>query len=224
MHLIDKPSPNFGERRGGDAVTMLVLHYTDMETAEAAITRLRDPEAEVSAHYLIDEAGRIYALVKEGKRAWHAGVSFWDGERDVNSRSIGIELANPGHTNGYCPFPEVQMNALRRLATDIISRHGIEPRNVVGHSDIAPGRKIDPGELFDWRWLAEEGIGLWPQPGAAGDAGIETLLGAIGYDPETPLDDRVSAFQRRFRPSRIDGQVDEETLALAAGMAAACYP
>ena len=116
------------------------------------------------------------------------------------------------------------MNALRRLANDIISRHSIMPRNVVAHSDIAPGRKIDPGELFDWRWLAGEGIGVWPEPCPAGDAGMETLPSAIGYDPEAPLTDRINAFQRRFRPARIDGEVDEETLALAAGMVAACYP
>lgn len=216
--MIERPSPNFNGRPDGAAIDMLVLHYTGMPLAEDALARLCDPAAEVSAHYLIDEGGSIHALVPETRRAWHAGVSFWRGASDINGRSIGIELANPGHDFGYRPFPEAQMTALTDLATDILTRHPIPARNVVGHSDIAPRRKIDPGEMFDWRRLAAAGIGLWPSgnPGnrAAGPEGeAETLLAAIGYET---VDRAVSlsAFQRRYRPSCFDGHADAETLAL----------
>ena len=156
--MIDCPSPNFDER---DArVSMLVLHYTGMEDAASAIARLRDPEAKVSCHYLVDEDGRILRLVDEGKRAWHAGRSYWRGIHGVNAASIGIEIVNPGHEFGYRPFPEEQMDALVPLVADIVRRHGIWPSNVVGHSDVAPDRKQDPGELFDWALLARHGVPL----------------------------------------------------------------
>ena len=155
-------SPNFDARPPGARIDMLVLHYTGMVSAEAAIERLCDPAAKVSAHYLIDEDGAVRRLVDENHRAWHAGEASWRGKSDINARSLGIELVNPGHEFGYRPFPEAQMAALEALAQDILARHTIEARNVVGHSDVAPRRKTDPGELFDWRRLAEAGIGLWP--------------------------------------------------------------
>lgn len=150
-------SPNHNERRLGKP-DMVVIHYTGMKTAEAARERLCDPAAEVSAHWLIHLDGRMEALVPEDRRAWHAGVSEWEGERDVNSRSIGIELVNPGHEHGYHPFPEPQMAALERLLAEIMARWPVSPRNVVGHEDVAPGRKIDPGDKFDWARLARRGL------------------------------------------------------------------
>ena len=149
-------SPNFNERIGYVAPTMIVIHYTGMKTAQDALERLCDPAAEVSAHYVIDEDGTLYQLVEEDKRAWHAGVSEWEGETDINSASIGIELVNPGHEFGYREFPPEQMEALSELCKDIMARHDIG--TVLGHSDVAPERKQDPGELFDWGWLAEQGI------------------------------------------------------------------
>ena len=208
-------SPNFNDRPEGVPIDMLVIHYTGMRSAKAALTRMCDPAAEVSAHYMIDEAGDIVALVAEDKRAWHAGLSFWRGETNVNGRSIGIELANPGHEFGYRPFPEAQMAALIELAKGILARWPIPARNVVGHSDVAPRRKQDPGELFDWRRLAAEGIGLWPQAGATeGDA--VALLTECGYETED-FAASLTAFQRHFRPSRCDGVADEETLSLLNG-------
>lgn len=191
---------------------MLVLHYTGMATAEDALTRLRDPAAQVSAHYLIDEDGAVYRLVAEERRAWHAGVGFWRGETDINSRSIGIELANPGHEWGYSPFPDAQMTALAALARDILQRRPIPPRNVVGHSDIAPDRKLDPGEKLDWARLAADGIGLWPTKADTADGALRDMLAAYGYDISARH--AVAAFQRHFRPARIDGAADDETAAL----------
>lgn len=162
MQIIARPSPNYNDRAPG-AINMLVLHYTGMASCEDALARLCDPVAQVSAHYLIDEDGTVYQLVAEQHRAWHAGVSFWKGERDINSRSIGIELVNPGHELGYRAFPQIQMQALADLAHEILARHPIPPDRVLGHSDVAPGRKRDPGELFDWQWLAGQGIGVWPK-------------------------------------------------------------
>ncbi len=195
---------------------MLVLHYTGMRTAAAALDRLRDPAAKVSAHYLIFDDGAVHRLVPEDRRAWHAGVSHWRGESNINSRSIGVELANPGHQWGYTAFPEAQMTALVALAGDILGRHTIPPRNVVGHSDIAPDRKLDPGEKLDWARLAADGIGLWPAgPGrAAGDT--RDMLAAYGYD--VTARHAVAAFQRHFRPALIDGVCDDETTALLAGL------
>lgn len=210
--IIDRLSPNFDDR-GDQPVDMLVLHYTGMESASAALDRLVDPAAQVSAHYLIDEDGSIYRLVDEAKRAWHAGASFWRGATDINRRSIGIELVNPGHEFGYRPFPEAQMAALADLAVDIVRRHAIPARNVVGHSDVAPRRKMDPGELFDWQRLAADGVGLWPDEADVcvmePDA-IESMLVTVGYE----VVDRaasVRAFQRHFRPTRVNGRIDFET-------------
>lgn len=217
--MISRPSPNFGERKDDAPIDMLVLHYTDMLCAEDALQRMCDPETEVSAHYLIDEAGDIYQLVDEEKRAWHAGLSYWRGASDVNSRSIGIELANPGHTNGLQPYPTVQMNSLISLSVDILSRHPISPRNVIGHSDIAPGRKQDPGHLFDWQKLADNGIGLWPGYGEVISLDLlPRMLKQIGYEAGDA--DTIEAFQRHYRPSSIDGVADQETAALAAGLLA----
>jgi N-acetylmuramoyl-L-alanine amidase len=195
---------------------MLVLHYTGMKSADEALARMCEAAAKVSAHYCIDEDGAITRLVPEDMRAWHAGISYWRGETDINARSIGIELVNPGHEFGYQPFPEVQITALTLLASAILRRHPIPPRNVVGHSDIAPSRKRDPGELFDWQRLARVGIGLWPEPVGAAPGGTPKMLAEYGYRAEE--DGAVAAFQRRFRPSRIDGVADEETAALLAGL------
>ncbi len=213
--MLHRPSPNFNGRPEGAPIDMLVLHYTGMPETAGALDRLCDPAAEVSAHYLIDEDGAVHALVPEERRAWHAGVSFWRGVTDINGRSIGIELSNPGHDFGYRPFPEAQMAALIGLAKDILARHPIPARNVVGHSDIAPRRKIDPGELFDWRRLAASGIGLWPEGAAAEGSGDDpaALLAAIGYETED-LGKTVAAFQRHSRPARFDGRMDDETLEL----------
>jgi N-acetylmuramoyl-L-alanine amidase len=177
----------------------------------------------VSAHYLIDEAGAVYRLVAETDRAWHAGRATWRGHADINSRSVGIELANPGHQFGYCAFPEPQMAALITLARGILDRHPISARNVVGHSDVAPDRKLDPGELFDWPQLAGAGIGLWPEADTntsnASEADTLDLLADYGYDISTRH--VIGAFQRHFRPNRIDGTADDETMAVLRGLIAA---
>jgi len=208
---------------------MLVLHYTGMMSAAAAIERLRDPQAQVSAHYLIDEFGLVYRMVPEERRAWHAGVASWAGERDVNSRSIGIELANPGHDFGYRDFPPAQMAALVALARGILARHPIPAHRVLAHSDVAPQRKSDPGEKFDWRALAEAGIGLWLDARASKDNDIgeaQRALSAFGYDIDAngTMDDQtacvVRAFQRHFRPARVDGVLDAETAGLARALSA----
>ncbi|MCJ2177275.1 N-acetylmuramoyl-L-alanine amidase [Novosphingobium album (ex Hu et al. 2023)] len=205
-------SPNWNERKL--PVSMVVLHYTGMKSAEEALQRMCDPAAEVSAHYLIDEEGIVTSLVPEEKRAWHAGQSYWRGITDVNSASVGIELANPGHEFGYRPFPEPQMDALLPLLADIMDRHDIPRANVVAHSDIAPARKQDPGEYFDWHRLGELGLALdipaakmnlfYDNPGA-----FYLALERFGYDI---ADGRaaVRAFQRRWRPMFIDGEIDGE--------------
>ncbi len=213
-------SSNHDERPAGTPVDMLVLHYTGMPNVEEALVRLCDPAAKVSAHYLIDEDGTVVALVDEVRRAWHAGVACWRGARDVNARSIGVELVNPGHEFGYRPFPEAQMAALESLAEGILARHPIPARNVVGHSDVAPTRKQDPGELFDWRRLAAAGIGLWPKsavPNTAGCDAVAAMLAEYGYDvADAPA--AVAAFQRRFRPARIDGVADADTVGRLAAL------
>ncbi|GAA0547128.1 N-acetylmuramoyl-L-alanine amidase [Rhizomicrobium palustre] len=229
MRLVHCPSPNHDARPDGVPVDILVLHYTGMETADAALARLCDPEAQVSAHYTIDRTGRIYAHVPEERRAWHAGLSYWAGERNINGRSIGIELVNPGHEFGYEPFPEPQILSLIGLAKEILSRHPIPPHRVLGHSDVAPARKIDPGELFPWARLAGEGVGLWPQvPPGLSQAGSSQddpaeLLARFGYglapEVDASLGVVLSAFQRHFRPSRIDGIADAETLVLLSALA-----
>ncbi len=207
MSLIETPSPNFGPRRGA-VIDMLVLHYTGMPTGAEALARLVDPAAAVSAHYLIDEDGTVHALVDEGLRAWHAGLSWWRGVADVNSHSIGIELVNPGHEFGYRPFPRAQIDALTALSLRILARHPIPPRNVLAHSDVAPTRKTDPGELFPWQEMAAKGIGLWPEPRP--ETPPETALAEWGYDIQDPFA-ATAAFQRRYRPARIDGRWDQET-------------
>lgn len=229
MRFVECPSPNHDERPEGGTVDILVLHYTGMRTAEEALARLSDPVARVSAHYTIDRDGQVFRQVPEERRAWHAGISYWAGERNVNARSIGIELVNPGHEFGYVPFAQAQIGALIDLARGIFARHPIPPHRVVGHSDVAPARKTDPGELFPWKALAQFGIGVWP--GAApptGNAGIERaaeLLSRFGYGvpPEVdwPLDAVIAAFQRRFRTGKIDGVADPETVAKLAALVAA---
>lgn len=209
-------SPNWDERTL--PVTMVVLHYTGMPSADEALARMCDPEASVSAHYMIEEDGTVTRLVPEEKRAWHAGRSYWRGITDVNSASIGIELVNPGHEWGYRPFPDAQMEALIPLLADIADRHDIPRANVVGHSDVAPARKQDPGELFDWELLSEYGLVLptpkprmslfYDEPGA-----FYLALERFGYDI-TDGHAAIAAFQRRWRPRRIDGELDGEVAAL----------
>jgi N-acetylmuramoyl-L-alanine amidase len=210
------PSPNWNERKL--PISLVVLHYTGMETAEEALARLTDPATEVSAHYLIDEEGVVTRLVPEDKRAWHAGRSYWRGITDINSASIGIELVNPGHEFGYRPFAEAQVSALLPLLHDIVERHHIPPANVLGHSDVAPARKQDPGELFDWELLADLGLAMpTPRPRIRlmheNPASFYLALERFGYDI---ADGRaaVTAFQRRWRPRRIDGEIDGEIGAL----------
>jgi N-acetylmuramoyl-L-alanine amidase len=224
------PSPNHEPRREGRTPDMLVLHYTGMEQSDAALDWLIREESKVSAHYLIDEDGRIAQMVAESDRAWHAGQSYWAGETDLNSCSIGIEIHNPGHEFGYPDFPEVQMQAVEALCLDVLGRHAIPPARVLAHSDIAPGRKRDPGEHFDWARLARAGIGLWVEPvPVVGDPGLgvgdeseavailQRGLQEFGYGVEVTstygkgLEQVVEAFQRHFRPARIDGRADQST-------------
>jgi len=215
MRRMDRPSTNHDDR-GDAAIDMLVLHYTGMKTAEEAVARLCDPAAKVSAHYTIDEDGTIYAHVPEARRAWHAGAAFWAGVTDINARSIGIELVNPGHEFGYREFAEDQIASLITLCHSILMRHPIPSWRVLGHSDVAPARKEDPGELFPWERLAKAGIGLWPQS-AASDIGAEALS-RFGYDPNAPQDKVIAAFQRHFRPKKLDGQWDSECAGLLASL------
>jgi len=211
--IVARPSPNHEPRRAA-VVDMLVVHYTGMPTADHARARLTDPAAKVSAHYLIDEDGRIEALVAESRRAWHAGLAWWGGETDINSRSIGLELVNPGHEFGYRPFPEAQIAALIPLVQGILSRHPIPPYHVVAHADIAPTRKEDPGELFPWQRLAEQhGIGLWPCGEPVNPPPLPVVLAGLahyGYDVSDPRAALV-AFQRHFRPWALTGEPDPET-------------
>jgi N-acetylmuramoyl-L-alanine amidase len=210
--FIERPSPNCDERQL--PVSMIVLHYTGMPSAEGALDRLTSPEAQVSCHYLVDEDGSIYRLVDETKRAWHAGKSRWRGVGDINSASVGIEIVNPGHEFGYRPFPDEQIASVIPLVADIKARHGIGRGNVVGHSDIAPARKEDPGELFPWHALAKRRLAL-PSPTRDlidpywTDAGFLLALERFGYDV-TDSQKAVIAFQRRFRPDLIDGIIDGE--------------
>lgn len=214
--MIDCPSPNQNDR-GGATVSMIVLHYTGMESAEAALQRLTDPQAEVSAHYMVAEDGTVCRLVPEEKRAWHAGVSYWRGQTGLNSISVGIEIVNPGHEFGYRPFTEPQMGALLPLVSEIAARWQVKPAMVVGHSDIAPRRKQDPGELFDWALLARHKLALGPLPARADphwtDAGFLQALHRFGYEIDDPQAS-VVAFQRHFRPSNVDGVIDGETRAV----------
>jgi N-acetylmuramoyl-L-alanine amidase len=229
MDVIPAPSPNFDTRKGPP--DMIVLHYTGMQTGEAALARLRDPAAKVSAHYVVEEDGRVFTLVAEERRAWHAGVSFWKGERDINGVSVGIEIVNPGHEFGYRAFPDAQIAAVIELIGDIRSRWTIDDGRILGHSDVAPDRKEDPGELFPWDRLAKAGHGLWAEPVAApgdplgegaegvGVFALQAGLTRLGYDcaPSGKFDAHtttvVRAFQRHWRPSRLDGVADGETRA-----------
>jgi len=220
LQVIDRFSPNQGARPEPARIDMLVLHYTGMTAAAAALERLCDLDARVSAHYVVEENGVIWRLVPENRRAFHAGISCWEGERDLNAVSLGIEIVNPGHEWGYRAYPEVQMASVEVLCTDLISRHAIPAHRVVGHSDIAPERKADPGELFDWQRLARAGIGIWPpvnssEPGREIDR-TQSLgdLATIGYcATEQSVSSALIAFQRRFRPSRCDGRLDAGTAA-----------
>ena len=215
MKRIDQPSPNH-DGRGDRTIDMLVLHYTGMRSAQEALVRLCDPAAKVSAHYAIDEDGTVYAHVPEARRAWHAGQACWAGATDINARSIGIELVNPGHEFGYREFAEDQIAALITLCHSILMRHPIPSWHVLGHSDVAPARKDDPGELFPWERLAKAGIGLWPQA-VTSDLGADALP-RFGYDPNAPQDKRITAFQRHFRPKKLDGQWDSECAGLLASL------
>jgi N-acetylmuramoyl-L-alanine amidase len=218
----DVPSPNCDARPEGAAIDMLVIHYTGMASAEAALARLTDPASQVSAHYLIGENGGVIRLVPEDKRAWHAGVSAWRGRDGVNAQSIGIELVNPGHEFGYRAFPEAQMAALETLGREIVARHAIDPRNVVGHSDVAPTRKNDPGEWFYWPRLAAAGVGLWPRlegRTTAAEDRVGPLLAAYGYDV-SDLRAAVVAFQRHFARHRLDGVADPATRRVLAALIA----
>lgn len=226
------PSPNFGPRNAGLEPTILLLHYTGLATAAKAIEVLSRVDCAVSSHYVIDEAGVITQMVAECDRAWHAGVAEWAGETDINSASIGIEIHNPGHVLGYADFPPEQMAAVRDLSLEILRRHGIRPERVLAHSDVAPVRKIDPGEKFDWAWLARAGVGHWVEPvppnvgGVSyglGDSGpeivaVQKLLSQYGYGVATggvldePTRFVVTAFQRHFRPALVDGRIDRSTI------------
>jgi N-acetylmuramoyl-L-alanine amidase len=225
VRLREAPSPNHDARPDGVPIDTLVLHYTGMPDEAGALARLRDPAVEVSAHYLVSEDGAVTRLVPEERRAWHAGVSHWRGAAGLNGRSIGIEVVNPGHDWGYRAFPALQMGAVSALCRDILARHPIPARNVVAHSDIAPDRKRDPGELFDWEGLARDGVGLWPGPwqGAVPDAAdAPSLLARIGYRDDVPVPVLLTAFQRHWRPERVDGIADAKTLTRLAAVAAAC--
>lgn len=212
MKFIDMPSPNFDERTL--PVTMIVLHYTGMIDGASAIARLRDPEAKVSAHYVVEEDGSVLRLVPEDKRAWHAGRSHWRGLTDVNSASVGIEIVNPGHDHGYRTFRAEQIESVVQLVADIKARHGIGRGDVVAHSDIAPRRKRDPGEFFPWSKLARLRLAL-PRPTRNlmdpmwSEGGFLLALERFGYDVEDRMA-AIMAFQRRFRPELIDGEVDAE--------------
>ncbi|MBI1300268.1 MAG: N-acetylmuramoyl-L-alanine amidase [Alphaproteobacteria bacterium] len=225
MFLKKYESKSYNDRRDEKLPYILLMHYTGMKTMEAARERLNARNADVSAHYLIDEDGTTMKLVPEEKRAWHAGLSYWKKEQDINSVSIGLEIVNPGHEFGYRPFPQVQMDAVLKLSQEIMERYDI--RYVLGHSDVAPERKEDPGELFDWKWLAENGVGLWPDPTpeerekaivvARNDFEVEKLFVAYGYNPMTAFIDVVTAFHRHYYPELFDegdpGTVTEETVA-----------
>jgi N-acetylmuramoyl-L-alanine amidase len=224
-------SPNFGPRREGARPQFIVLHYTGMETGEAAEAWLCDPVSEVSSHYLVHKDGRITQMVRESDRAWHSGKSSWRGEIDVNSSSVGIEIVNPGHALGYRDFPAAQIDAVIALCRGIIERHGVNAENVLAHSDVAPGRKVDPGEKFPWKRLAAAGVGHFVEPSpigtgrslSAGERGksveaLQSMLALYGYgveingifDQQTKM--VVEAFQRHFRTEQIDGTADHSTI------------
>ena len=255
MTPIDRPSPNYDARTR--PIDLVVLHYTGMQDAETALARLTDPAptvgrypgpwqpadtppdqalGRVSTHYVVAEDGRVFRLVDEAARAWHAGVARWDGEGDVNARAIGIEIVNGGHDFGLPPFPEAQILAVEALLADILQRRRLGPHRVVGHSDVAPERKLDPGERFPWARLAARGLALWPlapkpEGGAVATQGdivvaMQEALAAFGYavpvtgEVDAATQTVLAAFQRRFRPRLIDGRLDEETAAILADVGA----
>ncbi|BDA85596.1 N-acetylmuramoyl-L-alanine amidase [Aureimonas sp. SA4125] len=231
--LVDglRPSPNFGERRGHSRPEMLIMHYTGMADGESALRWMCMERSQVSSHYLIQEDGGVVQLVCEADRAWHAGAGDWRGRDDINSRSIGIEIVNPGHEHGYRAYPPAQVASVLALGLDIVGRHAIPPENVLGHSDVAPGRKQDPGELFPWADLAAAGLGHFVRPerlsggrffgrGDSGEpvAAFQSMLAAYGYgiDPTGDFDERTRAvtiaFQQHFRPCKVDGIADMSTI------------
>ncbi|UHS57041.1 N-acetylmuramoyl-L-alanine amidase [Agrobacterium vaccinii] len=225
------PSPNHGERIDVSAPDIIILHYTGMGTADSALSWLCNPESQVSSHYFVFEDGRVMQLVPEARRAWHAGKSVWDGSNDINSRSIGIEIANAGHPAGLPDFPEEQIRAVIELCRDCGERWSIAPERVLGHSDIAPVRKIDPGEKFPWDVLSQNGVGHWVPPATIGggrffqrgDSGqpveaLQSMLSLYGYGVEITghycekTEGAVAAFQRHFRPALVDGIADFSTI------------
>ncbi len=228
-----RPSPNHGERKGSGLPDMILLHYTGVRDNQAAISHLCNPASKVSAHYVVLQDGAIVQLVAEALRAWHAGTSSWAGETDINSCSIGIELANPGHEHGYPAFPKRQIAAVIALCRSILGRHRVPPHRVLAHSDVAPARKQDPGEKFPWHLLAASGIGLWVKPARIAQAGpiftlgetnpaieeTQRLLARYGYEVaasgyfDAVTRAAVAAFQRHFRPQRVDGAIDISTIA-----------
>lgn len=212
MEIVDRPSPNFGPRRGGAGVDLIVLHYTAMDTAEAALARLCDPETELSAHYLIAKDGTLYRLVEEDQRAWHAGEGAWAGHDDVNSHSIGIELDNPGDG----PFDDPLMTTLEALLADLLDRHELPAKSVIGHSDMAPLRKSDPGPYFDWKRLADKGLSVWPDPAPGAD--FLRHASFFGYPVEDGEHPVLDAFRARFRPFET-GPLCAADEALMAGLA-----
>ena len=237
------PSPNHGERRAPFRPNALILHYTGMPSGEAAIAWLRDPRSEVSAHYVVEEDGEIIQMVAEARRAWHAGVGVWKGERDFNSASIGVEIVNPGHDGGSPPFPDAQIHAVIALCRDVRARHAIAPSRVLAHSDIAPRRKRDPGERFPWARLAHAGIGHWAEPAplrggplfGPSEEGpsvraLQAMLALYGYGIElTGVNDAqtrivVAAFQRHFRPALVDGEADASTVETLRALLASLNP
>jgi N-acetylmuramoyl-L-alanine amidase len=236
-----RPSPNHGERKLGAKPDMIVLHYTGMPDAEAALTKLCSPGSEVSTHYVVMEDGYIVQCVAEARRAWHAGAAVWEGESDINSCSIGIEIVNPGHSYGYPDFPKRQIAAVTALCRSIFTRNRIPAWRVLGHSDVAPARKQDPGEKFPWRVLHDSGIGLWVKPAPILQGGpvfvlgeydpaiaeMQVLLGKYGYDVpasgnfDGKTRDVIAAFQRHFRPAQVDGVADASTIATIKALLAA---
>lgn len=223
--MLTHPSPNYDERRDGAKPSFIILHYTGMKTAADALARLCDPAAKVSAHYTVDEDGTVYSHVAERARAWHAGQSYWRGVTDMNSHSIGIEIVNPGHEWGYRPYPDGQIQAVSDLCLGVMARHGIPPENVLAHSDIAPARKQDPGELFPWEMLAEQGVGVWPlQKDGDEIPDVDAGLLEYGYDSALSPPERLTAFQRHyvpevFAPDRSGQITPETTMRLAALLA-----
>lgn len=223
-------SPNYEPRKACTAPDLVVLHYTGMKDGASALARLCDPQSKVSAHYVVEENGTVHSLVDENMRAWHAGKSFWRGEVDINSHSIGIEMVNPGHEFGYRAFPDVQMRAVLNLCVEIKQRYGLSATAFIGHSDIAPLRKEDPGELFNWKMLASHGVGIWPEFIEQDNAALtlveaEKLLSTIGYDTgidEPSLRAAIRAFQRHYVQDCVTGELEHETAKTIHAIARVC--